>query len=88
MLAHPDLTKAANPITYVSKTSAPTLFMHGTADTIVSPSQTDLVFQALQKQGIPSERYLLKDAAHGGVYWQQESVFDIITAWFDKYVKG
>lgn len=87
VLAHPENVKAANPITYISKTSAPTLFMHGTADTTVSPSQTDLVYQALHKAGIPTERYLVKGAAHGGVYWEQESIFDIITNWFDKYLK-
>ena len=87
VLAHPDLTKAANPITYISAKSAPTLFMHGTADTVVSPSQTDLVFQALKKAGIPADRYLVQGAAHGGVYWEQEEVFDIITNWFDNYLK-
>ena len=87
VLAHPENVKAANPITYINKQSAPTLFMHGTADTVVSPSQTDLVYQALHRAGIPTERYLVKGAAHGGVYWEQESIFDIITNWFDKYLK-
>lgn len=45
--AHPETAKTANPINYIGKTSAPMLLMHGTADTIVSPSETDLLFQAL-----------------------------------------
>ena len=45
--AHPEAAKTANPINYIGKTSAPMLLMHGTADTIVSPSATDLLFQAL-----------------------------------------
>lgn len=48
------------------------LLMHGTADSVVSPSQTDLLYQALQQNGIPSERYLVTGAAHGGKYWVQE----------------
>ena len=88
VLAHPEAAKAANPMTYISKTSAPMLLMHGTADTVVSPSQTDLLFQALQEKKIPSERYLIPGAAHGGVYWVQDKVLDVITAFFDKYLKA
>ena len=79
--------KAANPITYISKTSAPMLLMHGTKDFVVSPSQTDLLFQALQEKGIPSRRYLVEGAAHGGIYWNQEEVLSIITQFFDQYLK-
>ena len=88
ILAHPEAAKAANPITYISKTSAPLLLMHGTADTVVSPSQTDLLFQALQEKGVPSQRYLIPGAAHGGVYWVQDKVLDVITNFFDKYLKA
>lgn len=78
----------ANPITYISSTSAPLMLMHGTADTVVSPSQTDILFQALQKKKIPSERYLVPHAPHGGVYWIQPKVLETITAYFDRYLKG
>ena len=87
ILADKQAAEAANPIHYISQTSAPMLLMHGTADTVVSPSQTDLLFQALQQKGIPSERYLIKGAAHGGKYWVQEPVLRIITDFFDRYLK-
>ena len=87
ILADKQAAEAANPIHYISKTSAPMLLMHGTADTVVSPSQTDLLYQALQKSGIPSERYLVTGAAHGGKYWVQEPVLKIITDFFDHYLK-
>jgi len=87
ILANPEGAAKANPITYISKTSAPMLLMHGTADTVVSPSQTDLLFQALQKNHIPSKRYLVEGAAHGGIYWNQKEVLDIITEFFDSYLK-
>ena len=63
------------------------LLMHGTKDFVVSPSQTDLLFQALQEKGIPSRRYLVEGAAHGGIYWNQEEVLSIITQFFDQYLK-
>lgn len=87
ILANREAAEKANPIHYITKKSAPMLLMHGTADTVVSPSQTDLLFQALQKEGIPSKRYLVEGAAHGGIYWNQKEVLDIITDFFDGYLK-
>lgn len=86
ILADP-AAKAADPMTYVGKNSAPMLLMHGTKDFVVSPSQTDLLFQALRKEGIPSDRYLVEGAAHGGVYWDQAEALSIITDFFNKYLK-
>lgn len=68
-----------NPLNYISKNSAPMLLMHGTADNIVSPAQTDLLFQALKAHGVDSERYIVPNANHADDYWQQEEVFDVIT---------
>ena len=87
ILADPAAAKAADPMTYVGKNSAPMLLMHGTKDFVVSPSQTDLLFQALRKEGIPSGRYLVEGAAHGGVYWDQAEALSIITDFFNKYLK-
>ena len=87
ILADPAAAAKANPISYISADSAPMLLMHGTADTVVSPSQTDLLYQALRQKGIAAERYVVKDAAHGGVYWVQQPVMDIIVAFFDRYLK-
>lgn len=85
--AYPEAAEMANPIHYISKTSAPMLLMHGDADTLVSPSQTDLLFQALQAHGIESERYIVHNAKHGGVYWDQEPVLKIIGDFFDAHLK-
>ena len=87
ILADPAAAKAADPMTYVGKNSAPMLLMHGTKDFVVSPSQTDLLFQVLRKEGIPSDRYLVEGAAHGGVYWDQAEALSIITDFFNKYLK-
>lgn len=87
ILADPAAAKAADPMTYVGKNSAPMLLMHGTKDFVVPPSQTDLLFQALRKEGIPSDRYLVEGAAHGGVYWDQAEALSIITDFFNKYLK-
>ena len=67
-----------NPINYITENSAPMLLMHGMADSIVSPSQTDLLFQALKNAGIEAKRYLIPNANHADDYWQQDEVLEII----------
>ena len=73
---------------YVGALTCPALVILSNQDTIVSPSQTDLLFQALQRHNIPSKRYLVEGAAHGGIYWNQEEVLQIITDFFNSYLKG
>jgi acetyl esterase/lipase len=87
VLADPKATEAANPIAYIGKNSAPMLLMHGTADKVVSPGQTDLLYQALKAKGVPAERYEIPGAAHGGVYWVQDKVLQVIGDFFDRYLK-
>lgn len=88
ILADKQKAEAANPIHYITKKSAPFLFMHGSADQLVSPSQTEIMHEALLKAGISSTRYVVKGAAHGGIYWVQPEVMKIIIDFFDKYLKN
>lgn len=87
ILAYPEEAAKASPISYVSEKSAPMLLMHGTADKLVSPGQTDILFQALKQKGVECERYVVNNAAHGGIYWVQEPVLKIMVEFFDKYLK-
>ena len=87
ILADKEAAEAANPLHYISTMSAPMLLMHGSADTVVSPSQTDLLFQALRQHGIEAQRYVIPGAQHGGSYWVQDKVLDVIVGFFDQYLK-
>ena len=87
VLANPEATAAANPMKYISEQTPPFLLMHGTADTVVSPGQSDLMYQALREHGIEAQRYLLRGAAHGGVYWVQPEVTKLIVDFFDAHLK-
>ncbi len=82
-----EAAEKANPIHYIHSTSAPMLLMHGTADAVVSPSQTDLLYQALRQKGIPAQRYIIPNAGHGGVYWVQRPVMQVILSFFNTYLK-
>lgn len=85
--ANPEATNAANPMTYISSKTAPFLLMHGDADVLVSPSQTELLREALAEHNIEATRYLVKGAAHGGPFWVQPEIMDIVLAFYDKHLK-
>lgn len=85
VLKNPAAEKA-NPINYITKNSAPMLLMHGTADNIVSPAQTDLLFQALRNAGVDAERYVVPNANHSDDYWAQEEIFAVILDFLKKYI--
>ena len=85
--ANPEGAKAANPLTYISKKTAPFLLMHGDADVLVSPSQTEILREALAAHNIEATRYLVKNAAHGGPYWVQPEIMNIVIDFYDKHLK-
>lgn len=87
IMTNPEGAKAANPLTYISKKTAPFLLMHGDADVLVSTSQTELLRAELAKHNIEATRYLVKGAAHGGPYWVQPEIMDIVIAFYDKHLK-
>lgn len=85
--ANPEGAKKANPLTYISRKTAPFLLMHGDADVLVSPSQTELLREALAEHNIEATRYLVKGAAHGGPFWVQPEIMDIVISFYDKHLK-
>lgn len=84
---YPEEAEAANPLHYISETTPPFLLMHGDKDTVVSPSQTEILHQALRAKGIESTRYVVRGAAHGGVYWVQPEVLALIVDFFNAHLK-
>ncbi|MGM3172886.1 alpha/beta hydrolase [Dickeya lacustris] len=84
----PEKATAANPITYIGKHTPAFLIMHGSADTVVSPRQTEILHQALRQQGIESNYYLVNGAEHGGVYWLQPEIMQKVIAFLDSHLKS
>ena len=56
---------AADPSTHISSRTAPFVLFHGSADNLVSPSETLTLHTALRAKGIDSTRYVLTGAGHG-----------------------
>jgi acetyl esterase/lipase len=88
--SRPDLVKAVNPITYVSPESAPFLIQHGTADCVVPPGQSCLLYEAL----LPAigadkvELTLIEGAPHGGgpLFWADDNVEQVL-GFLDRFLK-
>jgi acetyl esterase/lipase len=56
--------RAASPTTYIGKTFAPTIFIHGTGDTTVPMSSSIDFFNKLHESGVPTALTLIQGAAH------------------------
>ncbi|MEV7283268.1 alpha/beta hydrolase [Streptomyces sp. NPDC093252] len=56
---------AADPATHITSDTAPFLLLHGSADPLVSPSQTLNLFNSLTEEGVEAERVVLTGAGHG-----------------------
>ena len=81
-----DNNAAANPTNHLTSGEAPLLLMHGTKDTLIGEEETEALYNTYLKAGLPAERVIVPEAAHGGVYWVQDEVIDRIAKFLDKYL--
>lgn len=65
VLDDPAAVTAADPSTYVTSSSPPFAELHGSADELVSPSQTLLVHNAIRAKRGQSTRFVVQNAGHG-----------------------
>ncbi|HSU68441.1 MAG TPA: alpha/beta hydrolase [Tepidisphaeraceae bacterium] len=81
-----DLVAKANPLTFVSKESAPFLIIHGDHDKLVPVAQSQILNDALKAAGVESELVVLEGAGHGGPQFTQPKVLKQIADFFDKHL--
>jgi len=85
----PDLVKAANPETYISKDDPPFFIQHGLNDPLVPyPQSVDFakkLEQTLGKGKVTIE--LIPETGHGGPAFQTEQNINKVFAFLDKYLK-
>ncbi len=76
----------ANPITYVTKDDPPFLIMHGDKDMLVPLHQSELLHEALKKEGVYSSLYVVKGGGHGfrGGEESPEELFKTAAEFFDR----
>lgn len=60
-----ELCALANPLSYIDSDDPPFLIFHGDDDPLVPHCQSEKLFAALQKAGVPSQLVLVPEARHG-----------------------
>lgn len=78
----------ANPVTYVSRDDAPFLILHGERDPLVPAHQSELLFEALRKAGVPAVFHKIAGAGHGGPDFQSAVVRAMALAFLDERLKA
>ena len=80
--------ESTNPISYISQKTPPFLLMHGDADTLVLPNQTEMLHKALIEKGVDSKRYIVPGAGHSDEYWFQTEVTELIIDFLNEKIKN
>ncbi len=76
---------AASPMTYVSKKAAPFFLLHGGADTLVPPEQSEIFYDALKKAGVDVQLVIVPNKGHGII--APPDAAQEIYVFFAKYLK-
>ena len=86
-----EIMKSISPVNHVTKDDAPTLIIHGDADSNPGTltAQSEVFFEAVRGSGGTARLVLLPHEDHG--YRARENVEHVLweqLEWFDKYVKN
>jgi acetyl esterase/lipase len=81
-----EIGRQISPVTHVRRQSAPTLIIHGDADTLVPIQQSERIMSRFKEAGVPAKLVVKHGYGHG---WFTIT-FDMptIADWFDKYLAG
>jgi acetyl esterase/lipase len=79
-----EIGKTISPVTHVSDDDAPTLIVHGDADTLVPIQQAEIFLEKLKGAGVPTELVVKKGQGHGWPNIGEDLL--IFADWFDKHL--
>ncbi len=76
ILSDSDKALAASSLGHIKKNLPPFLIMHGTEDKLVSPVQSEQLYEALKQSGNRVTYVKVEGAAHGDTVWFQKPIID------------
>lgn len=83
-----ELWEALSPFNDVDKVQTPTLIMGGESDWNVPIQNSEQLYQALRRRGVPTELVVYPGQPHGiGVPSYQKDRWERYLAWYDRWVK-
>jgi acetyl esterase/lipase len=77
-----------SPVTRVTRSAAPVLTFHGSADTIVPPDQAKVLQRALDAAHVPNRLEILEGRGHGWGGDDQKRTTELSFEFLDPYLKG
>jgi acetyl esterase/lipase len=80
-----EITRAISPIHHVSPDDAPTLIIHGDADTLVPLQQSETFVKRLKEAGVETRLVVKTGAGHGWLTMGQDMT--TLADWFDAQLK-
>lgn len=80
-----ELWRARSPIHSVDKIHVPLILFQGEEDAIVPKNQSEMIYQALQKNGITTELYIYPEEQHG--FRKAENIIHSLTKELEFYQK-
>jgi dipeptidyl aminopeptidase/acylaminoacyl peptidase len=84
-----ELWEELSPFNDVEKVETPTLIMGGESDWNVPIQNSEQLYQALRRRGVPTELVVYPGQPHGiGVPSYQKDRYQRYLAWYDRWVKG
>ena len=83
-----DKAQAVNPLAYISKDDAPTLLLHGTADTVVPTLQSQALISALKVAGVDATLELQIGATHDLNRVLSPLAMQQVNGFFDQVLRG
>jgi acetyl esterase/lipase len=78
VLEQSDAARRANPVSYVDGGDPPCLIVHGSADPVVPPAQSQLFHDALLAAGVTVELRVIPGAKHGGPEFSAPDTVDLV----------
>jgi acetyl esterase/lipase len=82
--ANPDAARRVSPITYVTNDDPPFMCIHGTEDTVVPISQSEVLAQALSRSGVECVMVPITGGGHA-ISWNPQ-ILDRVKLFFDRHL--
>jgi acetyl esterase/lipase len=78
--------RAASPLFYADKDSAPLLIVHGDKDPLVPLNQSEALVEAMKKSGVEAKLVVIKNGGHGGPGFDTPENRKLIEEFFAKHL--
>jgi acetyl esterase/lipase len=85
IVAPPDMARYDDVTQLVGPRTPPFLILHGDADVIVPVKQSESLYEALEKAGVPAFFYRVAGANHADRHFSQKAIKKIIFDFIDTY---